>query len=108
MERIAAIKVLVAQQREILETLKDTFGRVVPDLNVLSVHSNKYTENMLFVPVLSGPAGRTESSAEGTKGQMFYVAATLEKIIKKRRQFSEALEKTRVTVSPLGILQSGS
>ena len=90
--RITAIKALVAEQTAILEDLKDLFGRVVPDFKQPSVYSNKYTRNMLHIPVLSG---RTER----TRGQMSYAAATLETIIEEKRKFSEVLQKTKAMVS---------
>ena len=100
MGRITAIKALAAKQKAILEDLKDIFGRVVPDYKHPSINSNKYTRNMLRVPVLSGAAESTAKPAERTRGQMSYVAATLETIIEKRRHFGETLQKTQTTVSP--------
>ena len=105
--RITAIKALVAQQKVILEDLKDIFGRVVPDYKHPSINSNKYTRNMLRVPVLSGAAEPSENPVERTRGQMSYVGATLEKIIDGRRHFSETLQKTQATVCLSDVLQSG-
>ena len=110
LERITAIKALVAEQTAILESLKDIFGRAVPDFKHPSTYSNKYTKNMMCIPVLSGPAERTGTPTERTKGQMSYVAATLETIIEERRQFSskgagifETIQKAQATVSPSGV-----
>ena len=101
--RIVAIKALVAEQIAILEDLKDIFRRVVPDLKQRDFYSNKYTKNMVRVPVLSGPDERTS-------GHMSYVTATLETAIEERRQFSlkgagifDTLQKTQATVSPSSV-----
>ena len=105
--RITAIKTLVAEQTAILEDLKGIFGRAVPDFKHPSIYSNKYTKNMLRVPVISGPADGTGSPAERSRGQMSYVAATLETIIEERRQFRskgvgvyETIQKAQTAVSP--------
>ena len=107
---IAAIKALVAEQTAVLEDLGNIFGRAVPDLRHPSIYSNKYTKTMLRVPVLSGPAERTGAPTERARGQMSYVAATLETVIEERRQFSskgagifETIQKAQATVSSSGV-----
>lgn len=95
---VSAVRVLVAQQTKILGDLKEIFERAVPDFKKRSTHSNKYTKNMVRIPVLSCPVPHT-------KAQIAYVLATLEAIIKERRQFSlrcegifETIHQTRTTV----------
>lgn len=100
---ITGIKALVEEQTAILEDLKDIFERAVPDFKVPSTQSNKYIENMLRIPVLSGPVEGIGGSVERTRGQMSYVVAKLEAIVGERRRFIKTLQKTQATVSPPGI-----
>lgn len=101
--RITAIKAVVAEQTAILEDLKDIFGRAVPDFKDPSIHSNKYMEAMLGIPVLSGGVEGMGGSVERTKGQMCYVVAKLEAVVGERRQFIKTLQETQATVSPPGV-----
>ena len=100
---IAAIKALVVGQTAILGDLEDIFGRAVPDSNHSNVYSNKYTKNMLRIPVLS-------DSAERTGGQMSYAAAMLETVIEERRILSlkgdgifETILKVQESVGSSGV-----
>ena len=103
MGSIAAIKALVVGQTAILGDLEDIFGRAVPDSNHSNFYSNKYTKNMLRIPVLS-------DSAERTGGQMSYAAAMLETVIEERRILSlkgdgifETILKVQESVGSSGV-----
>ena len=107
MRRIAAIMALVAEQKAVLEDLKEISARAAPDFRYSDVHSNKYTTCMLRVPVLSDPAERIQGPTGRVNGQMSYVAAILETIIEERRRFSDSVQKIRARVSLSGIWGAG-
>ena len=77
-------KLVIDQQIEILEDLKDMFERAGPDHVTPSIYNSKYNTNIMRIPVLSGGVKRTEE-------QLHYVVGSLGKIIDERQRISKTL-----------------